>query len=93
MTGKNHRADASHSPGPSPVLPCTDSSTSSTSRAVALPLAQPQPTSPVLGGQEKEAKGEFMLSWGQGCASEWLRVRIFSDLGRGKQPLRACRVP
>ena len=50
MVGKSHRADTSHSSGPSSVLPCTATNqgtcwadSSSTSSTCRPPLVQPQP--------------------------------------------------
>lgn len=76
------RADTCHSTGPSPVLPGMVHQGSGLTAAPVAPStllphhwSSPSPAhiSGPLGIRKRRQKGEFMLSWGQGCASKWLR--------------------
>lgn len=98
------RADTCHSTGPSPVLPGMVHQ-GSPAGLTAAPVApstllphtvqpQPSPHQRFSGDQEQEAEGRVHAELGPRlCFHVAQRVRIFSDLGRGKQPLRACCVP
>lgn len=92
--GKSHRADTSHSTGPSPSCHTRTAAPVAPSGLLPHHWSSPSPHHRYSGDQEKDAEGRVHAEPGPGlCFRMAQRLRIFSDLGRGKQPLCACCVP